>query len=546
MFWKKLSPVLGMLLAVCSVSAGSEQSGTVEKKPAKRPNILLIISDDHAVNALGIKGKSINYLPHIDKLAKQGMVFDKSYCCNSICGPSRAAILTGRHSHKNGFVSHEWNRFDGTQPTYANLLKANGYQTGYIGKWHLNTDPVGFDYWDIVTGQGHYYAPDFYGTKGKRRIPGYATDIITDLALDYLQKRDKEKPFMLVVGHKAPHRAWLPALRHLGKTDVSKLKLPETFHDDYANRPEALKQNLMSIGKDMTWASDLKIQVDKVPADLKHFVKSPWPLGDLNRMTPEERATWEKYYEKRTRDLIEGLKPGGRLLDPKARAEWKWRAYMEDYLNTLIAVDESIGKIVDYVDKEGLGEDTLILYCGDQSFFLGEHGWFDKRWVFEESMKMPLVMRWKGHIKPGVASQALVQNIDYAPTFADIAGIDAKEMGFQGTSLKPLFKTGKAPKDWRKSLYYAYYEWPNEHMVARHDAVKTDRYTLAYLPYFKEWMMFDLQKDPNEMRNVVDDPAYKKVAEDMKKLYYETRKVMEVPDNCPGDTKEKIFPKPTW
>lgn len=544
MFYKRL--LMGLGLGVFMGMFFSVDAQVKSPRKQKQPNILLIISDDHAVNSLGIKNKSINYLPSLDKLAKEGMIFDRSYCCNSICGPSRAAILTGRHSHKNGFVSHVWNKFDGTQPTYAKMLKENGYQTGYIGKWHLNSDPVGFDYWDIVPGQGSYYSPDFYGTKGRRRVPGYATDIITDLALDWMQNRDKEKPFMLVVGHKAPHRAWLPATRHLGKVDVSRLPVPATLYDDFSNRPQAVAKNEMMIANHMSWGSDLKIQMEKIPEHLKKTIPKWYGMeGDIARMNDEEKAAWEKYRSKRTEDLLDGLKPGGKLHDRKAMIEWKWRAYMQDYLAVLLAVDESIGKLTSYIDKEGLGEDTLIIYCSDQSFFLGEHGFYDKRWVFEESSKMPLIMRWKGQITPGTVSKALVQNIDYAPTFADISGSDTSKMGFQGKSLQPLFKTGKA-KDWRRSLYYAYYEWPSEHNVARHDAVITDRYTLAYLPFTKEWMMFDMEKDPQQMKNVVDDPSYKKTVDQLKKEYLFLRKHYDVPDNLPGDTREKQFPTPSW
>lgn len=544
MFHKQLFPglVLGVLLGIF-FSPAEAQSSSAKKK---QPNILLIISDDHAVNALGIKGKSINHLPRIDKLAREGMVFDRSYCCNSICGPSRAAILTGRHSHKNGFVSHVWNRFDHSQPTYAKLLQANGYQTGYIGKWHLNSDPVGFDYWDILPGQGTYYSPDFYGSKGNRRIPGYATDIITDLALDWLKNRNKDKPFMLVVGHKAPHRAWLPAVRHLGKVNAAKLPLPPTLYDDFSDRPEAVARNQMMIANHMSWGTDLKIQMDKIPDDLKKIVPHTYGMqGDIDRMSEEEKAAWNKYRSKRTKNLINGLKPGGKLHDRKAMIEWKWRAYMEDYLAVLLAVDESVGKLSDYIDTEKLAEDTLVIYCSDQSFFLGEHGFYDKRWVFEESSQMPLIMRWKNKITPGVTSRALVQNIDYAPTFADISGSDASEMGFQGQSLAPLFKTGKAD-NWRKSLYYAYYEWPAEHNVARHDAVITERYTLAYLPFTKEWMMFDKVKDPRQMKNVYADPSYADTRKKLTEEYKNLREHYDVPDNLPGDTREKQFPAPSW
>lgn len=517
------------------------------KPDGKKPNIILIISDDHAVQALGIKDKSINYLPNLNKLAEEGMLFNKSYCCNSICGPSRAAIMTGRHSHKNGFVSHVWNKFDGSQPTYPKMLQKAGYRTGYIGKWHLNSDPVGFDYWDILPGQGCYYSPDFYGSNGKKRINGYATDIITDLALDWLKGRDKEKPFMLVVGHKAPHRPWMPAARHLNKVDISKMSPPKNFYDDYKDRPEVLAENEMTIARHFRWGGDVKILSEQVPDELQKFISNT--KGTLQRefdgMDDQDKKAWQQYREQRTKSLVEGLKEGGKLHDPKAMAEWKWRVYMQDYLAVLLAIDESVGKITQYVDNEGLDKDTIIIYCSDQGFFLGEHGMYDKRWAFEESAMMPLIMRWKGKIAPGKESEALVQNIDYAPTFADLAGADTSDMGFQGRSLVPLFKTG-ASKDWRSSLYYAYYEWPAEHNVARHDAIITDRYMLAYFPRTREWMMFDNKNDPAQMDNLAGKEEFKDVREQLKEEYKKLRLYYGVPDGLPGATREKIFPVPSW
>ena len=547
MFWKKILLCAGFLSlpGICAVQAQEKTP-----QPKKQPNILLIITDDHAEQALGTDGRSIVPFPHLNTLGKEGMVFERSFCCNSICGPSRAAILTGRHSHKNGFVSNEWNRLDNTQPNYAKMLKSNGYQTGYIGKWHMVSDPAGFDYWRIFPNQGMYYNPVIYGPDHKNEVvPGYATDIVTDMSLNWLDQRDKTKPFMLVVGHKAPHRPWMPSIRHLGKVDASKLTPPDTLLDDYKNRPKAVADTELSIGKHMTWESDLKIQMNKVPDDMKKIVTKAWPLGDLNRMTPEDRAAWEKYYSKRTEDLVKGLQPGGKLNDPKARFEWKWRAYMEDYLGTLLAVDESVGKLMDYLKKEKLDEDTLVIYCGDQSFYLGEHGWFDKRWVFEESLKMPLIMRWKGKIAPGVKSDAMVQNIDYAPTLAAVSGSDPSGYGYQGKSLTPILfdKKGKAPKDWRKEIYYAYYEWPAEHNVARHDAIRTDDgLTLAYLPHTDEWMLYDVKKDPNQMKNLIDDPAYAKKVVELKKRYLDARKQYDVPDSLPGAGKERLNIKASW
>ena len=543
---------LGLLASLTPSLAADTPSTSPKSSTKKPPNILLIITDDHSTQALGTNEKDSPVpLPSLHKLGKQGMVFDKSFCCNSICGPSRAAIMTGRHSHKNGFVSNEYSRFDGSQPTFPKLLQKNGYETGYLGKWHLNSTPVGFNSWEILPNQGSYYNPDFIQMDGKqKRFPGYVTDIITEKSLDWLNKRDKTKPFMLVVGHKAPHRLWAPALRHLGKVDGKKLTPPATLFDDYKNRPEALSKNEQTIAKHLTLNSDLKILGDLVPEDSPIKKRVGGGNGEINRMDPAQKEEFRKHYAKRTAELAEGLKPGGKLTDPKALTEWKWRAYMEDYLSCLLSVDDSIGTLLNYLDKEGLSEDTLVVYCGDQSFYLGEHGMYDKRWVFEESLKMPLIMRWKGKITPGVRSEALVQNIDYAPTFAEIAGIspeETRQMGFQGQSLTPLFKSkGKTPKNWRDLVYYAYYEWPAEHNCPRHDAIRTEDFTLAYMPYSKEWMLFDLKKDPQQMRNVAEDPAYKKTFDSLKKRYEKTRAFYQVDASLPGDTKERPKLVPSW
>ena len=482
------------------------------------------------------------------------MVFDRSYCANSLCGPSRACILTGRHSHMNGFVFNGQRPLDGSQPTYPKMLQKAGYQTGLFGKWHLESDPTGFDTWEIFPGQGSYYNPDFISLKpdGKRqtkRFPGYATDVVTDKSIQWLENRDKNKPFLLVVGHKAPHRAWCPALRHLGKVDTSGMTPPANFHDDYANRPEFLKKNQQTVANHMAIYSDLKVLKDQVPEEMRKSIVSPgygWDLGELNRMTPEEKKTWTDYYAKRTKSLVDGMK-SGKLKDPKAFAEWKWHAYMEDYLGCLLSVDDSIGRLMKYLDKEGISKDTLVIYCGDQGFYMGEHGMYDKRWIFEESLRMPLIMRWPGHIRPGVRSSAMVQELDYAPTFCDVAGVNTKENmnTFQGRSLTPLFKTGEHQDFKNRSLYYAFYENPGEHNAPRHDGLRTDRYTLSYIWTSDEWMLFDNQKDPAQMHNVINKPEYAETVKELKALYGKLRKDYQVPEGFPGATG-KLAVKPQW
>ena len=443
----------------------------------------------------------------------------------------------------NGFVFNGQRPLDGSQPTYPKMLQKAGYQTGLFGKWHLESDPTGFDTWEIFPGQGSYYNPDFISLKpnGKRqtkRFPGYATDVVTDKSIQWLENRDKDKPFLLVVGHKAPHRAWCPALRHLGKVNTSKLTPPANFHDDYANRPEFLKKNQQTVARHMAIYSDLKVLKDQVPEDMRKSIVSPgygWDLGELNRMTPEEKKTWTNYYAKRTKSLVDGMK-SGKLKDPKAFAEWKWHAYMEDYLGCLLSVDDSIGRLMKYLDKEGLSKDTLVIYCGDQGFYMGEHGMYDKRWIFEESLRMPLIMRWPGKIPAGIRNTTMVQNIDYAPTIVSAAGADTPENmdTFQGVSLLPTAFTGKKPDNWRDAIYYCFYENPGEHNAPRHDGIRTDRYTLSYIWTSDEWMLFDMKKDPMQMKNVIDDPAYKSTVEQLKKRYNELRKAYKVPENCPG------------
>lgn len=550
-----MRPLKTIIAGTLALLAAAPLSAQTKAEENKKPNILFIITDDHAYQTLGTgNNDSPVALPNFNKLGRQGMVFDRSYCANSLCGPSRACILTGRHSHMNGFVFNGQRPLDGSQPTYPKMLQKAGYQTGLFGKWHLESDPTGFDTWEIFPGQGSYYNPDFISLKpdGKRqtkRFPGYATDVVTDKSIQWLENRDKNKPFLLVVGHKAPHRAWCPALRHLGKVDTSSMTPPANFHDDYANRPEFLKKNQQTVANHMAIYSDLKVLKDQVPEEMRKSIVSPgygWDLGELNRMTPEEKKTWTDYYAKRTKSLVDGMK-SGKLKDPKAFAEWKWHAYMEDYLGCLLSVDDSIGRLMEYLDKEGIAKDTLVIYCGDQGFYMGEHGMYDKRWIFEESFRMPLIMRWPGHIRPGVRSSAMVQELDYAPTFCDVAGVNTKENmnTFQGRSLTPLFKTGEHQDFKNRSLYYAFYENPGEHNAPRHDGLRTDRYTLSYIWTSDEWMLFDNQKDPAQMHNVINKPEYAETVKELKTLYGKLRKDYQVPEGFPGATG-KLAVKPQW
>jgi arylsulfatase A-like enzyme len=437
-----------LLLALCCVLPATA---------AQRPNIVFIFSDDHAPNAIscypgGIYDE-VAPTPNLDKLASQGAIFTRSYCCNSICGPSRAAILTGKHSHINGFIDNNNSTFDGSQTTFPQLLRDVGYQTAMVGKWHLKSDPTGFDYWEILPGQGSYYNPDFIQQGGgKKRYTGYCTDIITERALDWLKTgRDKDKPFVLMCQHKAPHRNWSPAPRHYDLFDGVTMPEPDSLFDDYANRSATLKEQRMSIHKDFYWGWDMKFNGE--PQFPEFFMKG-LPNGEYRRMNDDQKKEWDAAYEPRNQQLIAAVKSGELEGDDIQR--WKYQRYVKDYLRCIRAVDEGIGKMLDYLDSSGLGDNTIVIYSSDQGFYLGEHGWYDKRWMFEESFMMPFLVRWPGVIKPGSVSEALIQNIDYAPTFLEIAGAKIPET-VQGSSLLPLLKaSGKKTAGWRDALYYYY------------------------------------------------------------------------------------------
>ena len=489
---------------------------------AKRPNILFIFSDDHALNAISAYGgplKEAAPTPNLDRIAEQGAIFTRSYCTNSICGPSRASILTGKHSHINGYVDNNTSRFDGSQTTFSKLLLKSGYQTAIVGKWHLKTEPEGFDYWEVLPGQGSYYNPDFLQQDGgKKRYTGYVTDIVTERAIDWLKEgRDKDKPFLLMCQHKAPHRNWSPALRHVDLWDDVDLPEPKTLFDGYANRHPSLAKQRMSIANDFFWGWDMKLNGD---ARFPEYFMPGLANGERRRMNEEQQVAWDAAYEPRNQAMLAAVESGEMKGDAVTR--WKYQRYIKDYLRCIRSVDEGVGKMLDYLDESGLAEDTIVIYSSDQGFYLGEHGWYDKRWMFEESFAMPFLIRWPGVIKPGSRSDALIQNIDYAPTFLEVAGVDIPET-VQGRSLLPVLKaSGKAPEDWREGLYY-FYSGEATHRVAAHDGVCDPRYKLMYFPDDKTWNLYDLEKDPQEMRSVHDDPAYAKELERMKALYADLR-----------------------
>ena len=479
---------------------------------AERPNIVFIFSDDHAPHAIGAYGgiyDSLDPTPRIDNLAKQGMLFRNSFCTNSICGPSRAVIQTGKHSHQNGFMNNG-NRFDASQQTFPKLLQKAGYQTAIFGKWHLQSLPQGFDDWKVLPGQGEYYNPMMIGPDGRKRYEGYCTDVVTQFALDWLEEgRDKDKPFMLMCQHKAPHRNWMPPPRYLTLYDDVEIPEPATLFDDYADNAPAAKNQEMEIDRHMHLVFDLFADppTDFDPNAEGRFDKSAWKNYEV--MTRDQKSAWDAAYGPKNAALTQANLSGKDLV------RWKYQRYMKNYLRCVKTVDDSVGQLMDYLDKSGLADNTVVIYSSDQGFYLGDHGWYDKRWMYEESLKMPFIAKWPGVTAAGSTCDALIQNLDYAETFLDMAGAEVPG-DMQGKSLVPLLR-GATPDDWRKSIYYHYYEYPSVHMVPRHNGVRTERYKLMHFYQFDEWEFYDLQADPDELTNGYNDPKYADQIADLKK-----------------------------
>jgi len=477
---------------------------TANATAAKRPNILFIFSDDHAPHAIGAYNgwlKPVNPTPNIDRLADQGMLFENSFCTNSICGPSRAVILTGKHSHRNGFMNNG-NRFDGDQQTFPKLLRSGGYQTAFFGKWHLKSTPQGFDAWKVLPGQGLYYNPDFLTPDGKITVNGYCTDVVTDMAVEWLKdNRDPKKPFLLMCQHKAPHRNWMPALRHLHLYDDVDIPEPPTLFDQWEdNAPPARFQEL-EIDRHMDPNYDLFLDLTpdfRGDPIQKRQDRSAW--NNLKRFTPQQLEAWRAAYGPKDEAFHESNLQGDALV------RWKFQRYAKNYLRCVRGVDESVGRLMDVLAETGLADNTIVVYSSDQGFYIGDHGWYDKRWMYEESLKMPLVVKWPGVTQPGSRSQQMVQNLDYAETFLDLAGIDVPG-DMQGVSLVPLLE-GETPDDWRKSIYYHYYEYPSVHMVPRHYGIRTERYKLMHFYEFDEWEFYDLKHDPDEVTNLYGTAEY--------------------------------------
>mgnify|MGYP000668828823 FL=1 len=552
--------ILSLAALSCVTAAYAQQ-----QKAQQHPNIVYIMCDDHAYQCISAYGSALSKLaptPNIDRLAERGMRFDRAFVENSLSTPSRACLMTGQYSHQNG-QRQLGEGIDTTRTFFTELLQEAGYQTAVVGKWHMGCDPKGFDYYHVYNDQGQYWNPQYRGTDTNNEFvveEGYSTDLTTDHALSFIEHRDPSKPFCLLLHHKAPHRNWQANLKYLGMYDDVEFPMPENFYDDYATRGSAARTQKMSVTRDMRWEQDFKVpeMLDLNNPDSKDSYNAL--MGEINRMTPEQRSAWGRYYFPRNRRLLEAQLKG------KDLDNWKYQVYIRDYMSVIASVDESVGRVLDYLDKNGLTDNTMIVYTSDQGFYMGEHGWFDKRFMYEESLRTPLIVSYPGHTKPGSVCNRLVQNIDYAPTFLALAGVQQpKDM--PGRSLVPVLTNGDNVKNWRQSIYYHYYDYPTYHMVRKHDGVRTERYKLIHfygkggldavsenkyqnVPGTREYgtmkglesigyfepkdeavdycELYDLQADPHEQNNIFGKPGTEKIMKQLQRELDKYRKTLAV------------------
>ena len=552
--------ILSLAALSCVTAAYAQQ-----QKAQQHPNIVYIMCDDHAYQCISAYGSALSKLaptPNIDRLAERGMRFDRAFVENSLSTPSRACLMTGQYSHQNG-QRQLGEGIDTTRTFFTELLQKAGYQTAVVGKWHMGCDPKGFDYYHVYNDQGQYWNPQYRGTDTNNEFvveEGYSTDLTTDHALSFIEHRDPSKPFCLLLHHKAPHRNWQANLKYLGMYDDVEFPMPENFYDDYATRGSAARTQKMSVTRDMRWEQDFKVpeMLDLNNPDSKDSYNAL--MGEINRMTPEQPSAWGRYYFPRNRRLLEAQLKG------KDLDNWKYQVYIRDYMSVIASVDESVGRVLDYLDKNGLTDNTMIVYTSDQGFYMGEHGWFDKRFMYEESLRTPLIVSYPGHTKPGSVCNRLVQNIDYAPTFLALAGVQQpKDM--PGRSLVPVLTNGDNVKNWRQSIYYHYYDYPTYHMVRKHDGVRTDRYKLIHfygkggldavsenkyqnVPGTREYgtmkglesigyfepkdeavdycELYDLQADPHEQNNIFGKPGTEKIMKQLQRELDKYRKTLAV------------------
>ncbi len=472
------------------------------RQASRRPNIIFIMSDDHAFQAISAYGSNLIQTPNIDRIGKEGVRFSNCFVTNSLCSPSRAVILSGMYSHLSGARDNSFcMQMDTSCITFPMLLQKAGYQTGIIGKWHLRNRPDGFDYSSILIGQGQYYNPDFITNGEKAREHGYTTNIIMEKALSWLKNRDQEKPFCLMIHNKAPHRNWIPDTTDL-KEFTEDLPLPSTLYDDYSGRGKAAHEQMMRIGANLRLPADLKVGIGERNENGK------WKIGEFQRMDSMQRNALIRFYGK------EDMRADTSEMTKEEFVAWKYQRYIKDYLRCIRSVDRNVGLLLKYLEENDLLDQTVVVYTSDQGFYLGEHGWFDKRFMYEQSLKTPLLIRYPDLIQAGSVNETMVQNLDFAPTFLALAGAEKPEK-MQGQSLMPLFG-GQTPDSWKKAIYYHYYEYPGSHAVKRHYGIRTERYKLIHFYYdIDEWELYDLRKDPQELKNVSQDPGYAAVKDSL-------------------------------
>ncbi len=492
----------GIAAAILAALAGCAVGAPGDPAPA-HPNIVFVYADDHAQRAVGAYGSPLAETPNIDRLAAEGVRFTNSFVANSICGPARATILTGLHSHVNGKTTNGQG-FRDELPSWAKLMQASGYQTAMVGKWHLSTTPSGFDHWAIA--RGGYYNLSLETAEGRTPHVGYTTEIITDEALRWLdEERDPERPFAVWISHTSTHRTWMPGPEYLSRYDDETIPEPPTLFDDYAGRSPGAAQAQMRIARDLFPAYDLKLPVTG------EGILDKNAAGKLKALTSEQRAAWHAAYGPKN----EAFARAG--LEGEALVQWKYQRYIKDYLRCVDALDDSVGRVLDHLERTGLDENTIVVYSSDQGFFLGEHGWYDKRWMYEPSLRTPLIVRWPGVTEPGTACDAMVQNLDMAPTFLDAAGSEPV-VEMQGESLVRLLE-GRVPDGWRDAIYYHYHQQDSgrtAHTVARHYGIRTERYKLIHVYDHDAWELYDLEIDPEEMHNLAGDPAHAELVAELR------------------------------
>ena len=515
---KRIKAAYALPLAAAGLTA------CAEKAVQERPNILFIMTDDHTTQAMSCYGGNLIETPNMDRIANEGIRFDNCYATNALSGPSRACILTGKFGHVNGFTDNA-SKFDGSQQTFPKLLQAAGYKTAMVGKWHLISEPQGFDFWSVVSGQeeqGDYYSPEFVEMGEQITEPGYVTDVITDKALKFIDEVADEAPFMVMLHQKAPHRNWMPSPKHLGMFNDTVFPEPETLFDDYSTRGDAARTQDMSIANTLKNDWDLKLLTrEEILAGGNRL------YNVYTRMPEEVQHKWDSVYAPRIAEYRSGKLKGKELV------RWKYQQFMRDYLATVMSVDDNIGRVLDHLEKIGELDNTIIVYTSDQGFFLGEHGWFDKRFMYEECQRMPFIVRYPKSVKAGSVTSAISMNIDFGPTFLDYAGVEVPA-DMQGRSLRPVLDAeGKVPADWREAAYYHFYEYPAEHSVKRHYGIRTaDCKLIHFYNDVDQWEMYDMNADPKELNNIYDDPAYASKRAEMHALLEKVQKEYADTDPC--------------